>query len=131
MAKITRTNPDGIHKPFANYSHTVTAEGTQKLVFCAGQVAADADGKVLPPDDFEAQTRMVMDNLTKALAAGGAKLSDVTKITIYICNPHDVPKARTILNSYFAGQPPASTLCILRGLANPNFLLEIEAIAAV
>ena len=61
----------------------------------------------------------------------GVKISDVTKITIYICNPHDVPKARGILQTYFAGAAPASTLCILRGLANPNFLLEIEAIAAV
>src|SRR5438309_6626794 len=131
MAKITRTNPEGISKPFSNYSHVVTAEGAQKLVFCAGQVGADVDGKVLPPDDFDAQAKMVIANLTKALAAGGAKISDVTKITIYICNPHDVPKARGILHTYFAGQPPASTLCILRGLANPNFLLEIEAIAAV
>jgi enamine deaminase RidA (YjgF/YER057c/UK114 family) len=131
MAKITRTNPSNISKPFSNYSHVVTAEGAQKLVFCAGQVAADADGKVLPPDDFEAQTKMVMQNLTNALAAGGAKLSDVTKITIYICSPHDVPKARRILFDYFGEHPPGSTLCILRGLANPNFLLEIEAIAAV
>ena len=131
MAKITRINPDGISKPFSNYSHVVTAEGAQKLVFCAGQVAADVDGKVLPPDDFDAQAKMVMENLTKALAAGGAKISDVTKITIYICNPHDVPKARALLQTYFAGHPPGSTLCILRGLANPNFLLEIEAIAAV
>jgi enamine deaminase RidA (YjgF/YER057c/UK114 family) len=131
MAKITRTNPSTIAKPFSNYSHVVTAEGAQKLVFCAGQVAADADGKVLPPDDFHAQTKMVMQNLTNALAAGGAKLSDVTKITIYITSPHDVPKARGILFDYFGDHPPGSTLCILRGLANPNFLLEIEAIAAV
>jgi enamine deaminase RidA (YjgF/YER057c/UK114 family) len=131
MAKITRTNPEGSAKPFANYSHVVTAEGAQKLVFCAGQVAADADGEVLPPDDFAAQAKMVMENLTRALAAGGAKIPDVVKITIYLCNPHDVPKARGILQRYFAGHPPASTLCILRGLANPNFLLEIEAIAAV
>ena len=88
-------------------------------------------GEVLPPDDFDAQVKMVMANLTKALAAGGAKIADVTKITIYICNPHDVPKARGLLQTYFAGAAPASTLCILRGLANPNFLLEIEAIAAV
>ena len=131
MAKITRTNPDGIAKPFSAYSHVVTAEGAQKLVFCAGQVAADVEGNVLPPDDFDAQAKMVMKNLKNALAAGGAKLADVTKITIYICNPHDVPKARLILNDYFGKHPPGSTLCILRGLANPNFLLEIEAIAAV
>jgi 2-iminobutanoate/2-iminopropanoate deaminase len=110
MAKITRINPDGLSKPLANYSHVVTAEGAQKLVFCAGQVAADADGNVLPPDDFDAQAKMVMENLTRALAAGGAKISDVTKITIYICNPHDVPKARKILAMHFAGNPPGSTL---------------------
>ena len=131
MAKIKRINPKTISKPFTNYAHVVTVEGAKKLVFCAGQVAADVEGKVLPPDDFGAQATMVMQNLKNALAAGGAKLSDVTKVTIYICNPHDVPKARGILHTYFAGQPPASTLCILRGLANPNFLLEIEAIAAV
>ena len=131
MAKISRISPEGIHKPFASYSHVVTAEGAQKLVFCAGQVAADVKGNVLPPTSFEAQAKMVMKNLKNALAAGGAKLSDVTKITIYICSPHDVPKARALLQTYFAGHPPGSTLCILRGLANPNFLLEIEAIAAV
>ena len=131
MAKIVRINPKTISKPFTNYAHVVTVEGAKKLVFCAGQVAADVDGKVLPPDSFEAQTKMVMKNLKNALAAGGAKLSDVTKVTIYICNPHDVPKARAILFDYFGKHPPGSTLCILRGLANPNFLLEIEAIAAV
>jgi enamine deaminase RidA (YjgF/YER057c/UK114 family) len=109
----------------------VTVEGAKKLVFCAGQVAADEDGKVLPPDNFEAQAKMVMKNLSNALAAGGAKLSDVTKVTIYIINPHDVAKARDILHDYFGKNPPGSTLCILRGLANPNFLVEIEAIAAV
>jgi enamine deaminase RidA (YjgF/YER057c/UK114 family) len=108
MAKINRINPEGISKPFSNYSHVVTAEGAQKLVFCAGQVAADVDGKVLPPDDFDAQAKMVMANLTKALAAGGAKLSDVTKITIYLCNPHDVPKARGLLQTYFEGHPPGT-----------------------
>ena len=131
MAKITRINPNTISKPFTNYAHVVTVEGVQKLVFCAGQVAADVDGKVLPPDSFAAQAKMVMKNLKNALAAGGAKLSDVTKVTIYICNPHDVPMARAILSDYFGKHPPGSTLCILRGLAHPNFLLEIEAIAAV
>ena len=131
MAKITRTNPKTISKPFASYSHVVTAKGAKKLVFCAGQVAAGVDGNVLPPDDFGAQAKMVMRNLKNALAAGGAKLSDVTKVTVYIVNPHDVRKARGVLKQYFGKHPPGSTLCILRGLAHPDFLLEIEAIAAV
>jgi 2-iminobutanoate/2-iminopropanoate deaminase len=131
MATLTRKSSAKAHKPFANYSHVVTAEGANKLVFCAGQVAADPTGKVLPPDDFGAQTKMVMTNLTLALEDGGASLKDVVKVTIYICNPHDVPKARAILQEHFGNDPPASTLCVLRGLANPNFPLEIEAIAAV
>jgi 2-iminobutanoate/2-iminopropanoate deaminase len=131
MATLARKSPSGAHKPFANYSHVVTAEGASKLVFCAGQVAADAAGKVLPPDDFAAQTKMVMENLSLALAEGGASLKDVVKVTKDVCNPHDVLKARSILQEYFEDNPPASTLCVLRGLANPNFLLEIEAIAAV
>ena len=113
------------------FSRRNRREGAHKLVFCAGQVAADPTGKVLPPDDFGAQTKMVMANLALALEDGGASLKDVVKVTIYICNPHDVPKARAILQEYFGNNPPASTLCVLRGLANPNFLLEIEAIAAV
>jgi len=76
---------------------------------------------VLPPDDFDAQAKMVMANLTKALAAGGAKIADVTKITIYVCNPHDVPKARGILHTYFAGAAPASTLCISARARQPQF----------
>ena len=131
MATLTRKSPAKTHKPFANYSHVVTAQGASKLIFCAGQVAADPSGKVLPPDDFAAQTKLVMENLTLALAEGGANLKEVVKVTIYVCNPHDVPKARSILQEYFGDDPPASTLCVLRGLANPNYLLEIEAIAAV
>ena len=130
MVTLTRKSP-ARSQPFANYSQVVTAQGTGKLVFCAGQVAADPTGKVLPPDDFAAQTKMVMENLRLALADGGAAFKDVVKVTIFICNPHDVPKARSILQEYFGDNPPASTLCVLRGLANPNFLLEIEAIAAV
>ncbi len=54
MAKIARTNPGNISKPFSNYAHVETVEGAQKLVFYAGQVAADPDGKVLPAGRFSA-----------------------------------------------------------------------------
>lgn len=72
MARITRTNPKTISRPFSNDAHVVTVEGAKKLVFCAGQVAADTNGRVLLADDFAAQTKMVMKNLTSALAAAGA-----------------------------------------------------------
>jgi 2-iminobutanoate/2-iminopropanoate deaminase len=131
MATLRRKSSAKAHKPFANYSHVVTAEGAHKLVFCAGQVAADPTGKVLPPDDFGAQTKMVMANLALALEDGGASLKDVVKVTIYICIRTMCLKPARFCRSIFGNNPPASTLCVLRGLANPNFLLEIEAIAAV
>jgi 2-iminobutanoate/2-iminopropanoate deaminase len=131
MADIKRISPDTIAKPASSYSHVVTVEGAKKLVFCAGQVGVDPAGNVLPPDDFDAQAKMVMQNLKNALAAAGATLANVTKITIYLVNPHDVPKARGVLERNFGDNPPGSTLCILRGLAHPSFLLEIDAIAAV
>lgn len=131
MAKIERTSPGTLHKPVVKYSHVVTAVSAQKLVFCAGQVAIDTSGNVLPPEDFDAQKRLVMENLQKALAAGGATLADVTKITVYLVDPNDIPKARTIYDEYFASNPPASTMCVLRSLAHPSFRLEIEAFATV
>jgi 2-iminobutanoate/2-iminopropanoate deaminase len=115
MATLTRKSPARAHKPFANYSHVVTAQGANKLVFCAGQVAADPSGKVLLPDDFEAQTKMVMENLKLAMAEGGANLKDVVKVTIYICNPHDVPKARSILQDLFRCRSTRQhALCVAR-----------------
>ncbi len=131
MVKKTHLRPKSAHTPFSHYSHAVVVENPTKFIFCAGQVAGDPNGKILGPDDFDAQAKLVMKNLQTALAGGGATLADVVKITIYICNPHDVPKARNILQEYFTPHPPGSTLCILRGLAHPHFLLEIEAIAAV
>ena len=104
MSKLDHLRPSGLHHNPA-YSHVVTAQGASKLVFCAGQVAADPTGKVLPPDDFAAQTKMVMENLRLALAEVGAALKDVVKVTIFICNPHDVPKARAILQEYFGDNP--------------------------
>jgi enamine deaminase RidA (YjgF/YER057c/UK114 family) len=126
-ANIRRINPRTIARPFANYAHVVTVEGAKRLVFCAGQVAADASGKVLPPKSFEAQTKMVMKNLKNALAAGGATFSDVTKVTIHICNPHDVPKARGILSDYFGKNPPGRPRFGVGRGGQPQFRVGVEA----
>jgi enamine deaminase RidA (YjgF/YER057c/UK114 family) len=81
MTVLTRKSPAGAHKPFANYSHVVTAQGAGRLVFCAGQVAADPTGKVLPPDDFAAHTGKVKEKMKLAHAQGGGGLKDVVKVT--------------------------------------------------
>ncbi len=67
----TAYQPETLHKPFANYSHVIAIEGAKRMVFCAGQVSASADGVVVGEGDFEAQKEQVMSNLRDALAAAG------------------------------------------------------------
>ena len=131
MIEKTFNSPSGMHTPFSQYSHSVVVEGAQRLIFCAGQVAGDDDGNIMGPDDFAAQGELVMANLVKVLAEAGAALTDVVKLTSYVCSPHDVPKVRALVKKHFAQNPPANTICVLRGLAHPDYLLEIDATAAV
>ncbi|MDA1000931.1 MAG: RidA family protein [bacterium] len=133
MRKTAHQATANLHQPFANYSHVVAVEGVKKLVFTAGQVSATPDGTVAGEGDFAAQQAQIKANLIEALAAGGATLADVVKVTIYVVRQEDTPKGRGVLTDYFGDfePPPGSTLCVLRGLANPAFLLEVEAIAAI
>jgi enamine deaminase RidA (YjgF/YER057c/UK114 family) len=129
----TAYQPETMHKPFANYSHVIAVEGAKRMVFCAGQVSAGVDGAVVGEGDFDAQKKQVMANLRDALAAAGAGFADVVKVTIYVVRQEDTPKGRELLAEYFGGcdPPTASTLCVLQGLANPKFLLEVEATAVL
>lgn len=131
MVQKTFNSPQGMHTPFSQYSHSVVVEGAQRLIFCAGQVAGDDDGNILGPDDFEAQGELVMHNLTQVLEEAGATLADVVKLTSYVCSPHHVKNVRALVKKHFPEQPPANTICVLRGLAHPDYLLEIDATAAV
>jgi len=133
LAMVTKTynSPQGMHTPFSQYSHSVSVEGAQKLIFCAGQVAGDDDGNILGPEDFEAQGKLVMKNLVRVLAEAGAQLTDVVKLTSYVCSPHDVKRVRALVKEHFSEKPPANTICVLRGLAHPDYLLEIDATAVV
>lgn len=125
-------NPDTLLTP-RGYSHVVTIEGAQKLAFIAGQVGIDKEGKIVGPD-LTTQIRQVAHNLIAALAAVGAKPSDIIKMNTYIVNykPSDygaMREARAIL--FPSGEPPASTLIGVQSLAVDGLLVEIEAIAAI
>ena len=127
-------NPETLLTP-RGYSHVVAIEGAQKLAFIAGQVAVDKEGKLVGAGDLTAQIKQVARNLIAALAAVGAKPSDIVKMNTYIVNykPSDygaMREARAIL--FPSGeQPPASTLVGVLSLAVEGLLVEIEAIAAI
>ncbi|MEZ7813739.1 MAG: RidA family protein [Paracoccaceae bacterium] len=131
MVKKTYNRPSGVHTPFSHYSHSVVVEGIDKLIMCAGQVSGDEHGNILGPDDFEAQGELVIANLKKVLNQAGAELTDVIKLVSYVCSTHDVKKLRALVKKHFPDNPPGNTICVIRGLAHPDYLLEIDATAAI
>jgi reactive intermediate/imine deaminase len=120
--------PDGL-PPVSGYSHAVSFGGP--MIVVSGQVPVDADGRLVGKDDPGAQIRQVFENLAGALAAAGATMDHVVKLTVFLTDLADLAEFRRIRDEYFsAGQPPASSLVQVRGLVNPEFRVEVEALAA-
>jgi enamine deaminase RidA (YjgF/YER057c/UK114 family) len=130
----TITNPSTIHKPFG-YSH-VAEVGQGRLVFIAGQVALDANGALVGQDDYAAQLRQAFSNLGAALAAAGATLHDLIKVNYYCAESVDpaiqIGALRAVRDSLLDTEsPPVSTFVVVSRLARPEFLVEIEGVAAM
>jgi 2-iminobutanoate/2-iminopropanoate deaminase len=98
------------------------------LVFISGQVGAlDDAGK--PISTVEGQTRQLLRKMKIALEAAGASLSDVTKTTVFLVNVNDFAVMNQVYKEFFPKDPPARSTVIVAGLAKPEWLVEIEAIA--
>jgi enamine deaminase RidA (YjgF/YER057c/UK114 family) len=126
--KLERINPDGLSTP-QTYTHIVKA-GT--LLFIAGQIGAKADGTIAGPT-MAAQLEQVLQNLQLALNSQGATFAHVAKITIFTTSIAEIraPEAAAIRAKYFGDHKPASTLVQIQQLANPDYKVEIEAIAVL
>ena len=116
----------GVHKT-TGYSHAAKAGG---LLFLAGQVAQDQDGNVVGRGDVEAQAVQIFDNLRAVLASAGATLNDVVKLTTYTTNVAYRAKIAEVRGRYFTTYFPPNTFVVVASLATPDYLLEIEAVAA-
>lgn len=130
MTNARFLNPDTVHKPIG-YSHVAEVTGG-RLIYTAGQVAIDPAGNIVGEGDIAAQTRQVFANLKNNLATAGAQFANVIKLTYYILNPDHIGAIREIRNQYVnTDAPPASTLIVVAGLARPEWLIEVEAIALI
>jgi enamine deaminase RidA (YjgF/YER057c/UK114 family) len=113
----------------AGYSHVVSIPAGN-LVWTSGQVGIAADGRV--PDSWEAQTRLVFENLGHALEVGGAGWNDVVKLTIYLVAVDELEVVRRIRDEFVnTSSPPTSSLVQVAGLFRPDLLIEVEAVAWV
>jgi len=107
------------------YSQAIKSKG---LLFISGQVGIDKSGKLVS-HDISTQTDQVMKNLKATLKAAGCTFDDVIKISVFLVNLDDRPKFHEVRKKYFTEGQPASTLLVVKSLANKDYLVEVEAVA--
>jgi 2-iminobutanoate/2-iminopropanoate deaminase len=112
------------------YSHVVIASG-QSLVFIAGQLARDGEGRIIGKDDMGAQIRQVGENLRIALEAAGLGLKDLVKTTTYVTDIDEFFKHPEVRNGIFGQALPTSTTVEVRRLSHPDLMVEVEAMAVI
>jgi 2-iminobutanoate/2-iminopropanoate deaminase len=133
--EVERLQPEGMNVRImagqAAYSHVVTVSGTGKLIFTAGQLARDIDGNCVGVGDMRAQMEQVFANLTRCLEAAGATWADVVKTNTYVTDYDAYAKCADVRGRFFGIATPTSTTVVVSRLAGPDFMVEIEAVAAV
>lgn len=123
MAKWSKQNPPTVHKPMG-YSHVARVGD---LIILAGQVGRDPSGKV--PADVESQAVQVFENLKACLAAEGAGLKDLAKVTIYITDYKYKEAVLKVRDRYLGEALPTSMFVVCSALALPEYLVEVEGMA--
>jgi enamine deaminase RidA (YjgF/YER057c/UK114 family) len=124
-------NPEDLPTP-ESYTHVIAATGS-RLVFVAGQVADDAQGNLVGAGDLAAQARLAFANVGRALAAAGARPEQVAKLTIYVVHhrPEYLPDISEARIAVFGDHKPTDTIVGVETLAEPGYVIEVEAVAVV
>ena len=130
---IRRVNPPELGAP-SGYSHVVEVRA-RRIIFIAGQTALDRNGEIVGRGNFAMQAAQVFKNLDIALQAVGCTATNLIKLTVFLRNMDDLSAYREARNRFFATvTPPAAptvTLLEVSRLYGADFMIEIEAIAAV
>jgi len=121
-------NPPTVAGPFATYSHGVELEGPVRLLFGAGQAGVDADGRI--GEGIEEQSRLVWRNIGEVLAGADMGIQDIVHLNMLLVHREDAPAARAVREEVLGDHRPASTLMYVVGLANPDWLIEVDFVAA-
>lgn len=126
--KRTAIQPKGVAKPGGHYSHGIIAEDARRTLYVAGQVPLDESGKLVGPGDIEAQTRQVMQNIKRVVEAAGGRMDDAAKTTVFTTKLDHRGPIGKVRQEFFRSDPPGNTFLVISSLANPDFLVEIEAV---
>ena len=129
---VQHLNPAGLHKNPA-YTQAVVVSGNTATIYVGGQNAVDASGNITGKGDLRVQTEKALQNLETALAAGGAGLQHVVKWNVYILHGQSAKAGFEAFQKVWGQRPnpPVISAIFVSGLAHPDFLVEIDAIAVV
>lgn len=114
--------------PTSFYSHAIEVPTRSRIVFLSGQISVAPDGSCAK--DFATQARQCWRNLTAVLAEADMSLSDVVKIQAFVTRTSDLEEYRAIRNEMVGANRPAHTLLVVAALGRPEWLVELEAVAA-
>ncbi|MBI3503676.1 MAG: RidA family protein [Proteobacteria bacterium] len=122
-------NPATIAPPAGKYQHAVEVPAGARTLYLSGQVGLRPDGKLASGIDGQAEA--VWANIKAILAEAGMDFGDLVKVSILLVSAADIGPSRAARDRALGShRPPASTLSIISALASPDWLIEIEAIAA-
>jgi enamine deaminase RidA (YjgF/YER057c/UK114 family) len=129
---IEHLNPEKLHRNPA-FTQAILVPAGARTAIIGGQNAVDADGEVVGKGDIGQQAAKALDNLIVCLEAAGAGLQHLAKVTIFIADSEDI---RPAFGAWMArwgdrANPPAISVLRVGGFANPDFLIEIEAMAVL
>lgn len=122
------TDADGVHPPFARYSHAIEVPAEARTVFVSGQLGIAADGTV--PPDAAGQAELIFLAIASILAEAGMAMADVVRLNAYVVDRADLAAYMAVRDRHIGTPPPASTLLLVSGFTRPEFKLEIEVVAA-
>jgi 2-iminobutanoate/2-iminopropanoate deaminase len=128
MIAMRALSPPSIRPPLARYSHGIAVPTGHRLVITAGQLGIRLDESI--PEDCEAQADICFANIAAILAEDGMTMADVVRLSVYVTAREHMQGYRRARDRQFPGTPPTTTLIMVSGLARPEFVVEIEAIAA-
>ena len=133
--KVWYENPPGAGPALGLYSHVGFMQGGT-LAFIAGQLAVGSKGEVIGKGDFKAQFRQVFSNLRDVLSGMGADYRQIIKFTTYLVHSQDIghfmTERQALFPDLFGNQPyPPNTLVVIDRLVKEDFLIEVEAVAAI
>lgn len=121
------SNPSTVHRPGA-YAHAVLVTGPGRRLVISGQVGTAPDGSIA--EGGPAQIDQALANLGAILAAHGMRPANLVKMTVFLTDPALIGAWRERRAAWMGEHRSASTLLIVAGLADPRFLVEVEAEAA-